>query len=90
MSERLRSVERAVEGVLVVGLIGATLLLIGGMLSIREALLRYGILLLMFTPVVSVVVITIELFHEREWRFAAVSALVLAVLVSGILVAARL
>jgi len=90
VKERLRSLERAVEGTLVGGLLAATLLLVGGVVSSREALLRFGILLLMFTPVVTVVVITIELLHEREWRFAAVAALVLAVLVSGMLVAARL
>ena len=90
MKERLRSLERAVEGTLVGGLIAATLLLVGGVVSSQEALLRYGILLLMFTPVVRVVVITIGLFHERDWRFAVVSGVVLLVLASGMLVAARL
>lgn len=90
MKERIRSLERAVEAVLGLGLFVATLLLIGGLVLSQETPLRIGILLLMFTPVARVVVVTIGLFHAREWRFAALAALVLGVLASGMLVAARL
>jgi uncharacterized membrane protein len=88
--ERIRALERAVEAALVLGLFAATLLLVGGLALGLEASLRFGILILMFTPVVRVVVVAIGLFHEREWRFVAVSVLVLGVLASGMLVAARL
>jgi uncharacterized membrane protein len=90
VSQRLRSLERAVEGTLAVLLFAATLLLVAGLVLVQEFPLRAGILLLMFTPVLRVIVVTIGLFHERDWTFAVVSALVLAVLASGMLVAARL
>jgi uncharacterized membrane protein len=81
---------RALELTLVVPLLFATLLLMAGLALGAELLLRSGILLLMFTPVAREVVVTVGFFHVRDWRFAAVSTLVLAVLASGMLVAARL
>ena len=90
MRERIRSLERAVEAALALGLLAATLLLVGGLGLDQEAWLRAGILLLMFTPVVRVLLVTLGLAHAREWRFAAVSALVLGVLAAGMAVGARL
>lgn len=62
----------------------------GGLLLAREPLLRGGVLVLMFTPVVRVVVVTLGLLRERDWLFAGISAFVLTVILSGMAVAARL
>lgn len=66
------------------------MLLLGGLLLVRDALLRAGVLILMFTPVVRVVVVTLGLLRERDWLFAGISAFVLCVILSGMAVAARL
>jgi uncharacterized membrane protein len=42
-----------------------------------ETLLRVGILVLLCTPVSRVVVSTIEYLVDRDWRFAALTAIVL-------------
>jgi uncharacterized membrane protein len=73
-----------------VGLLLSLVLLLGGLLLARETLLRAGVLILMFTPVVRVVVVTLGLLRERDWLFAGISAFVLGVILSGMLVAARL
>jgi uncharacterized membrane protein len=49
--------------------------------------LRWGILLLMLTPVARVAVVTVGLAIERDWTFTIVSFVVLAILASGIWVA---
>jgi uncharacterized membrane protein len=63
---------------------------VGGLLLAREPLLRAGVLVLMFTPVVRVVIVTLGLLRERDWLFAGISAFVLTVILSGMAVAARL
>lgn len=90
MIGRARGLERAAEAALGLGLGASTLLLAVGLLSNLDAVLELGIVLLMFTPVARVVVVTIGLLHERDWRFALASLVVLAILVSGMTVAARL
>ncbi len=90
MSGRPAGLERRIEAALSVGLGASTLLLLAGLLLAREPVLRWGIVLLMFTPVARVVVVTIGLLHQRDWPFAAVSLFVLGVLLSGMAVAARL
>jgi hypothetical protein len=87
---RARGLERAAEAALSLGLGASTLLLIGGLLGGWHAALQVGIVVLMFTPVARVVVVTIGLVHERDWPFALASLAVLAILVSGMAVAARL
>ena len=69
---------------LVLGWLDATLLGLGS-----DTALRIGILLLMFTPVARVIVVTVGLAVERDWLFTVVSLFVLAVLASGISVAVR-
>lgn len=85
-----RGLERAVEAALSLGLGASTLLLLAGLALGVESPLRLGIVVLMFTPVVRVVVVTMGLFHEGDWPFALISLAVLAILVSGMAVAARL
>lgn len=79
--------ERIVELVLSGGLAISTVLLLAGLGLGSDAPLRWGILLLMVTPVVRVVVVTVGLAQERDWLFTLLSLFVLGVLFSGILVA---
>lgn len=86
----MRRLERVIEALLTSGLLAsATLLLIGLALGAPSAL-RWGILLLLLTPVARVVVLTLGLLLARDWLFGFVSLFVLLVLASGIAVSARL
>ncbi|HJS59397.1 MAG TPA: DUF1634 domain-containing protein [Vicinamibacteria bacterium] len=80
---------RAVEVVLTVGLMLSAGLLTYGLLSSAPAL-QWGILLLLLTPVARVVVLTVGLFHERDWLFGVLSLFILGVLAASMLVGARL
>lgn len=81
------ALDRLVEGLLSVGVVLAGLLLLAGLLRHDPALLRGGLLLLMFTPVSRVVVVTVALFAQRDWAFAAMSLWILLVLLSSLRVA---
>ena len=48
-----------------------------------EILMQVGILALLCTPVARVVVSTVEYIAEREWRFAALTAIVLLELLAS-------
>jgi uncharacterized membrane protein len=95
----LDRLEDLIEIALKVGLGVSTALLLAGLVLgwfhgtlfglDADAALRYGILLLMVTPVVRVIVVTVGLAVERDWLFTVVSLFVLAVLASGISVAVR-
>ncbi len=69
------------------GLAVSAALLVAGLALGRADLLRWGILVLMTTPVARVVVVTIGMLRERDWLFAAVSLWILAVLGSSVYVA---
>ena len=89
MTSRPSSLDRAIEAVLTAGVLASGGLLLAGFAFGREGLLRWGILLLMATPVARVVVVTLGLLHEKDWLFTLVSLWILAVLASGITVAIR-
>ncbi len=89
MSPRVSSLERAIEAVLTGGVLVSGGLLLAGFALGRAAPLRWGILLLMMTPVARVVVVTLGLLYERDWVFMLVSLWILLVLASGISVAVR-
>lgn len=89
MSDRVRALERAIEVALTGGVGIAGLLLVAGLLLGASEPLRWGILLLMATPVVRVTVMTVGLLSQRDWRFGLVSLFVLGVLASGIWVGLR-
>ena len=83
-------IESLIELVLTVGLLASTALFVVGLALRSSGLLKWGILLLMFTPVARVVILTFGLFRQRDVAFGLVSLFVLGVLVSGIVVSARL
>jgi uncharacterized membrane protein len=85
-----RGLTRAVEVVLMIGLTVSCLLLTGGLAVGRFAPQRWGIIVLMATPVLRLLVVTVGLARERDWIFAAVSLWILGVLGSSLLVALRI
>jgi hypothetical protein len=87
VNERLLALERAVEAVLTSGLALATALLLYGLARTYEPALRAGIVILMFTPVARVLLVTLGLFKARDLLFGSISAFVLAVLASSVWVA---
>ena len=89
MTGGLELLEDVIEKALSAGLALSTFMLVVGLVLGADQPLRWGIILLMLTPVVRVAVVTLGLALERDWTFAAISAFVLAVLGSGILVAVR-
>ena len=82
--------ERAIEAALSGGVLVSGLLLLAGLTASSPALLRSGIVLLMLTPVARVLVMTVGLFHERDFLFGALSLWILLVLASGLWVSVRL
>ena len=84
MSSATSALDRTIEVVLMGGLAVSAAFLVGGLALDREALLRWGILVLMATPVARVVVVTIGMLRERDWLFAAISLWILSVLGSSI------
>ena len=82
--------DRVIEATLSVGLLVSLVLLMAGLFLAREGWMRAGVVILMFTPVTRVVIVTLGLIHERDWLFAGISGFVLAVLLSGMAFAARL
>lgn len=82
--------ERAIEVALSGGVMVSGLLLLAGLATPSPALLRSGVVLLMLTPVARVMVMTVGLFHERDYLFGSLSLWILLVLASGIWVSVRL
>jgi uncharacterized membrane protein len=87
VSEGPTSLERTIEVVLTAGLLASGALLLAGLVLDRAVLLKWGILILMTTPVARVVVVTVGLLRERDWLFAAVSLWILSVLGSSLYIA---
>ena len=83
--------ERVVGIVLRSGVIASTACLSAGLVlslfvgdtAFAEFLLNTGILVLLATPVARVVVSTVEYVNERDWRFAALTGIVLLELVAS-------
>jgi uncharacterized membrane protein len=81
---RVESLEDVIEKALVLGLALSTGLLLVGLILGLPGPLRWGIVLLMLTPVARVAVVTVGLALERDWTFTLVSLSVLAILAAGI------
>ena len=79
-----------IEAVLAVGLTLGAALLCGGLVLGSASVLQWGIQALMLTPVARVVVLTVGLFHERDWPFGLLSMFILGVLGVSMLLGARL
>jgi uncharacterized membrane protein len=79
------TIEQAVEAVLSAGIVASTLLLGAGLLLHLNEALRWGILILMATPVARVAILTVGLLLRRDVVFAGLSLFVLGVLAMGIL-----
>lgn len=75
--------DQVLEAVLSAGLLVSATLLATGLFAGSEAALRWGTLLLMATPLMRVVVVTLALLLERDWLFAAVSLWIFLVLGSS-------
>lgn len=90
MKVRPVRIESLIELVLTVGLLASTALFVVGLALRSNGLLKWGILFLMLTPVARVVILTLGLFRQRDVAFGLVSLFVLGVLLSGIVVSARL
>lgn len=87
MTGGIEALEDVIEKALSAGLALSTFMLVLGLVQGADRPLRWGIVLLMLTPVVRVAVVTLGLARERDWTFAGISAFVLAVLAMGIWVA---
>lgn len=81
---------RAIEVVLTAGLTLSAGLLCYGLSLGSAPPLRWGILLLMLTPVARVVVLTLGLFHQRDLLFGLLSLGILGVLGASMILGARL
>ena len=84
MTGRVEALEDVIEKALMLGLALSTGLLLVGLILGLPGPLRWGIVLLMLTPVARVAVVTVGLALERDWTFTMVSLSVLVVLAAGI------
>ena len=90
MSSHARTLERIVEVALTAGVAVSGALLVIGLLLGSAAPMWWGVLLLIATPVLRVLVVTVGLVLDHDWLFAAVSLFVLGVLLSSMYVSGRL
>lgn len=90
MSGHARRLERVIEVALTAGVMLSGLLLVTGLVLGSTGPLWWGVLLLIVTPVVRVIVVTVGLVLDHDWLFATVSLFVLGVLLSSVYVAGRL
>jgi uncharacterized membrane protein len=82
--------DRVIEAVLTAGVLASGALMLAGLALDQTPLLKWGIVVLMLTPVARVVVVTLGLALERDWAFALISLWILGVLASSLYVAAHL
>ena len=87
MSPRPTPLDKAVEIVLITGLLASGSLLLVGLARGQVSTLRAGVVLLMLTPLARVVVVTVGLLRRRDWFFALASLWILCVLLSSLWVA---
>jgi uncharacterized membrane protein len=90
VKDRTLRLERAIEILLSGGVLASGLLLLAGLSTGSTALLRDGVVLMMLTPVARVLVLTVGLFHERDFLFGSLSLWILGVLASGIWLSTQL
>lgn len=84
------TLDRLLEGTFELGLGVSGLLLLAGLLAGRPGLLWWGVMAVIATPVAGSVVIALQLIRERDWVYAGVAILILAVLASSAVAGIRL
>jgi uncharacterized membrane protein len=89
VSQSRFSLERAVEATLTLGVALSGALLLYGLARSSERALLAGILLLLFTPVARVLLVTVGLLRQRDLLFGSISGFVLLVLLSSAWMAFR-
>jgi hypothetical protein len=82
--------EVSIEVALAGGILVSAGLMIWGLAFRSPAALRWGLLLLMFTPVARVVILVGGLFEQRDFVFGPLSLVILAVLASSFYTAAHI
>ena len=90
MSSHARTLARIVEVALTVGVAVSGVLLVAGLLFGSTTPMWWGVLLLIATPVLRVLVVTVGLALDHDWLFVGVSLFVLGVLLSSAYVSGRL
>jgi uncharacterized membrane protein len=83
VSNDLGSLDRAIELALSVGVLMSGACLILGLWLGSTPVLRWGLVLLLATPMARVVVVTCGLFQRRDWLFASISLWIFLVLASA-------
>lgn len=81
------NLDRALEALLTLGVLASGACLALGLWRDDTAVLKLGLLLLMWTPVARVVMVTLALVWQRDWVFAAISLWILGVLAGSLHVA---
>lgn len=83
------TLNRATALTLRLGIVAGLVLIVIGLVleagGSGDGLLRIGILVLIASPFLGVVVTFLSLLKERDWTWALVAAVLLAVTVSGVL-----
>jgi uncharacterized membrane protein len=80
----------SLETAFTAGLIVGGLLLVAGLALGSPRSLTAGLLVVMLTPVVGAVIVTMGMVLRRDWTFALVSAAILLILASSLYTAARI
>ena len=82
------NMNRSIAWTLRIGIvIGLIMIVIGEFLSEGNGLLYWGLLVLICSPMFAVIVAFIGLVKERDWFWAAIAAIVVAIVLSGAVVA---
>jgi uncharacterized membrane protein len=84
-----RRLERVIEVALTAGVFVSAFLLVSGLAAGSAGALWTGVLLLIVTPVIRVLVVTVGLMLDHDWLFTGISLFVLGVLLSSVYVAGR-
>ncbi len=75
---------KAIAWTLRIGIVlGLILIVIGEFMTEGNPFLYYGVLILITSPMFAVVTAFIGLILEKDWKWAAVAGIVVAIVVSG-------
>ncbi|MBE6519109.1 MAG: DUF1634 domain-containing protein [Thermoplasmata archaeon] len=78
------NMNKAIAWTLRIGIVlGLILIVIGEFMTEGNPFLYYGVLILITSPMFAVVTAFIGLILEKDWKWAAVAGVVVAIVVSG-------